>query len=65
MRATMSCLSPWCDCAFALERRPVPTIPACRRVPTEGDDDGSGADFPPQRGDSAKDTTRWNLKHPR
>ena len=50
-RTTMSHLSPLYDCAFATERRPVPTIPACRRVPTEGDDDGSEAGFPPQRRD--------------
>jgi hypothetical protein len=47
MRATMSNLSPSCDCAFALERRPVPNMTACRRVPTEGDDDGSEAGIPP------------------
>ena len=45
MRTMMSDLSPWCVCAFALERRPFPTVEACRRVPTEGDDDGSDADF--------------------
>jgi hypothetical protein len=47
MRTTTKLLPSRCNCAFALERRPVLLTRPCRRVPTKGGGPDAGADSTP------------------